>query len=114
MEVEKPITLGKALLGGLTMAVIAAFFNIGAYVHIRENEKVIFNEFRDKQIQMMHKQLDKETSLKVNEKTQKMREFTANIDENLSVNSFGRSELQLFLSIALIVTLLVYIANQKN
>ena len=114
IQTEKPVTLGKALLASLFMAVMAAIFNIGAYLHIQNNQKALFNEFKDKQVSMMINQLNSDQSLKPTVRAQKIREYTSNIETNLSTESFARTEIQMFLSIALVVTLLVYIANQKN
>ena len=48
------------------------------------------------------------------EQQKKIAEYQKNFEENLSVESFSMVEIQMFFSVALVVTLLVYIANQKR
>jgi len=47
------------------------------------------------------------------EATVKIDEAIQNLDQNLSVSAFSRIQFQMFLSMALVITLLVYVANKK-
>jgi hypothetical protein len=111
---KKPISLGKALFASLLTALIAAVCNIAAYQHIKLNKKEYFEDFRNTQIKQMDIHLSKDTSLNLSEISKKKEEATRNLDENMSTGSFARTEIQMFLSVALVITLLVYVANQKR
>ncbi len=111
IKMEKPLTLGKTLFGALLMALVAALFNIGTYQHIFSNEKEAFNGFRDMQVEMRKQQFYSDSSGQESQiELEKQIEI---IDQNLSVSTFSRIQLQLFLSVALVITLLVYVANKK-
>jgi len=112
MQFEKPLTLGKTLFGTLLMALVAALFNIGTYQHIFSNEKEAFNGFRDMQVERIKTQINADSTLKA-EATVKIDEAIQNLDQNLSVGTFSRIQIQMFLSVALVITLLVYVANKK-
>jgi hypothetical protein len=112
MQFEKPLTLGKTLFGTLLMALVAALFNIGTYQHVFSNEKEAFNGFRDMQVERIKTQINADSTLKA-EATVKIDEAIQNLDQNLSVSAFSRIQFQMFLSVALVITLLVYVANKK-
>jgi hypothetical protein len=112
MQFEKPLTLGKTLFGTLLMALVAALFNIGTYQHVFSNEKEAFNGFRDMQVERIKTQINADSTLKA-EATVKIDEAIQNLDQNLSVSTFSRIQIQMFLSVALVITLLVYVANKK-
>jgi len=112
MQFEKPLTLGKTLFGTLLMALVAALFNIGTYQHVFSNEKEAFNGFRDMQVERIKTQINADSTLKA-EATVKIDEAIQNLDQNLSVGTFSRIQIQMFLSVALVITLLVYVANKK-
>jgi len=115
LELEKPLTLGKALFMSLLMGVIAAGCNIAAYQHIQKNEKVVFNEYKDNQLKAIEIRVKADFSnLSISEQNKKIVEYKNNFEENLNWTSYAMVEMQMFLSIALVVTLLVYIANQKK
>jgi len=54
------------------------------------------------------------SNLSISEQNKKIVEYKNNFEENLNWTSYAMVEMQMFLSIALVVTLLVYIANQKK
>ncbi len=110
----KPISLGKALFASLMTALIAALCNIAAYQHIKHNKKEYFEDFRNTQIKQMDAAFNSDTTLNLNAKIEKKKTSIRNLDENMSVGSFARTEIQMFLSVALVITLLIYIANQKR
>lgn len=112
MQFEKPLTLGKTLFVTLLMALIAALFNIGTYQHIFSNEKEAFNGFRDMQVEM-RKQVFYADSTTENKSQSELDKEIQIIDQNLSVSTFSRFQIQMFLSAALVITLLVYVANKK-
>ncbi len=112
MQFDKPLTLGKTLFGTLLMALVAALFNIGTYQHIFSNEKEAFNGFRDMQVERIKTQINADSTLRA-EATVKIDEAIQNLDQNLSVGTFSRIQIQMFLSVALVITLLVYVANKK-
>lgn len=112
MQFEKPLTLGKTLFGTLLMALVAALFNIGTYQHVFSNEKEAFNGFRDMQVERIKTQINADSTLKA-EATVKIDEAIQNLDQNLSIGTFSRIQIQMFLSVALVITLLVYVANKK-
>ena len=114
-KAEKPITLGKALFASLLMALLTAMINIAAYQHIVKNEKVIFGEYKNMQMQSIPVRVKAQFSeIPVAEQQKKIAEYQKNFEDNLSVESFSMVEIQMFFSVALVVTLLVYIANQKK
>ena len=114
-KAEKPITLGKALFASLLMALLTAMINIAAYQHIVKNEKVIFGEYKNMQMQSIPVRVKAQfPEIPVAEQQKKIAEYQKNLEDNLSVESFSMVEIQMFFSVALVVTLLVYIANQKK
>ncbi len=114
-KAEKPITLGKALFASLLMALLTAMINIAAYQHIVKNEKVIFGEYKNMQMQSIPVRVKAQfPEIPVAEQQKKIAEYQKNFEDNLSVESFSMVEIQMFFSVALVVTLLVYIANQKK
>jgi len=114
-KTEKPITLGKALFASLLMALLTAMINIAAYQHIVKNEKVIFGEYKNMQLQSIPVRVKAQfPEISESEQQKKVAEYQKNFEENLSVESFSMVEIQMFFSVALVVTLLVYIANQKK
>ena len=112
IKMEKPLTLGKTLFGALLMALVAALFNIGTYQHIFSNEKEAFNGFRDMQVERIKNQIQSD-STRIETADADIIEAVQNLDQNLSVGTFSRIQLQMFLSVALVITLLVYVANKK-
>lgn len=113
----KPVSLGKTLFGSLVLALIAALCNIAAYSHIQNNQKEEFGLFKTMQTKAIYQahNTSPEKVSTLDKKTQKtIQESLVFLDENLSVGSYARVELQMYLSIALIVTLLVYVANSKK
>ena len=112
IKMEKPLTLGKTLFGALLMALVAALFNIGNYQHIFSNEKEAFNGFRDMQVERIKNQIQSD-STRIETADADIIEAVQNLDQNLSVGTFSRIQLQMFLSVALVITLLVYVANKK-
>ncbi len=114
-KTEKPITLGKALFASLLMGLLTAMINIAAYQHIVKNKKAIFGEYKNMQMQSIPVRVKAQfPELSESEQQKKIAEYQKNFEENLSVESFSMVEIQMFLSVALVVTLLVYIANQKK
>jgi hypothetical protein len=115
IQLEKPLTLGKALFMSLIMAVVAAGCNIAAYQHVQFNEKAVFTEYKNIQLKSIETRVRIDFA-KLSQKDQnaKIAEYRKNFEENLNWSSYAMVEMQMFLSIALIVTLLVYIANQKK
>ena len=115
MELEKPLTLGKALFMSLLMAVVAAGCNIAAYQHIQTNQKAVFNDYKNNQLKAIEIRVKADFgNISVLDQNKKIAEYKKNFDENLNWTSYAMVEMQMFLSIALVVTLLVYIANQKK
>jgi hypothetical protein len=101
----------------LVLALIAALCNIAAYSHIQNNQKEEFGLFKTMQTKAIYQahNTSPEKVSTLDKKTQKtIQESLVFLDENLSVGSYARVELQMYLSIALIVTLLVYVANSKK
>ena len=115
MQVEKPLTLGKALFMSLIMAVVAAGCNIAAYQHVQFNKKAVFTEYKNIQLKSIETRVRIDFA-KLSQKDQnaKIAEYRKNFEENLNWSSYAMVEMQMFLSIALVITLLVYIANQKK
>jgi hypothetical protein len=114
-KTEKPITLGKALFASLLMGLLTAMINIAAYQHIVKNEKVIFGEYKNMQLQSIPIRVKAQfPEISVADQQNKIAEYQKNFEENLTVESFSMVEIQMFFSVALVVTLLVYIANQKK
>ena len=82
---------------------------------IVKNEKVIFGEYKNMQMQSIPVRVKAQfPEISVAEQQKKIAEYQKNFEENLSVESFSMVEIQMFFSVALVVTLLVYIANQKR
>ena len=113
IQLEKPLTLGKALFMSLIMAVVAAGCNIAAYQHVQFNEKAVFNEYKNIQLNSIETRVRIDFA-NLSQKDVKITEYRKNFEENLNWSSYAMVEMQMFLSIALVVTLLVYIANQKK
>jgi hypothetical protein len=111
---DKPLTLGKTLFASLSMAAIAALCNVAAYNHVQSNEDVAFGSFKKMQVLAITKYIQQDTTLKTEEaRKQKFQEATTNLEEKLKVSTYASFEIQMYLSIAMIVTLLVYVAIKK-
>jgi hypothetical protein len=110
---KKPLSLGKTLIGSLSMALISALFNIGAYQHVQFNRTEVFQHYRDASVKNMETKINKE-DLSPEKKKETILEHTKSIEENIHWGMWARVEIYMFLSIALVMTLLVYIANQKK
>jgi hypothetical protein len=113
LPMKKPLSLGKTLIGSLSMALISALFNIGAYQHVQFNRTEVFQHYRDASVKNMETKINKE-DLSPEKKKETILEHTKSIEENIHWGMWARVEIYMFLSIALVMTLLVYIANQKK
>lgn len=113
LQMKKPLTLGKTLIGGLSMSLIAALFNIGAYQHIQFNRTEVFQHYRDASVKSMETKINND-NISPEKKKEVILKHTKSIDENIQWGMWARVEIYMFLSIALVMTLLVYIANQKR
>ncbi len=113
IPMKKPLTLGKTLIGSLSMALISALFNIGAYQHIQFNRTEVFQHYRDAGVKNMVTKINNE-NYSPEKKKEAIKEHTKSIDENIQWGMWARVEIYMFLSVALVITLLVYIANQKK
>lgn len=112
---ETPITLGKTLFASLTMALIAALCNVGVYKHIQSNQPLQFEHFKNSQVQAIDAYIAKDTSLVTAGDIKKKRETAiANLEEKLKVGTYASFEIQMYLSLSMIITLLVYIAKKKR
>lgn len=111
---DNPLTLGKTLFASLTMALIAALCNIGAYQHIKSNKVDQFEHFKTMQVQAIENYVAQDSTLNSPEKkTEKKKVAIENLEEKLKVGTYASFEIQMYLSIAMIVTLLVYVALKK-
>jgi hypothetical protein len=100
---NKPLTLGKILFASLTMSLIAALCNVAAYKHIQTN-----------QIGAIDAYIAKDVTLTTLVKKQEKRELAiSNLEEKLKVGTYASFEIQMYLSLGMIITLLVYIAKKK-
>ncbi len=114
-DAETPITLGKTLFASLTMALIAALCNVGVYKHIQSNQPVQFEHFKNSQVQAIDAYIAKDTTLVTTVAKKKKRETAiANLEEKLKVGTYASFEVQMYLSLSMIITLLVYIAKKKR
>lgn len=114
-DAETPITLGKTLFASLTMALIAALCNVGVYKHIQSNQPVQFEHFKNSQVQAIDAYIAKDTTLVTTFDKKKKRETAiANLEEKLKVGTYASFEVQMYLSLSMIITLLVYIAKKKR
>lgn len=114
-DAETPITLGKTLFASLTMALIAALCNVGVYKHIQSNQPVQFDHFKNSQVQAIDAYIAKDTTLVTTVAKKKKRETAiANLEEKLKVGTYASFEVQMYLSLSMIITLLVYIAKKKR
>lgn len=112
---ETPITLGKTLFASLTMALIAALCNVGVYKHIQSNQPLQFEHFKNSQVQAIDAYIAKDTSLvTAGDKKKKRETAIANLEEKLKVGTYASFEIQMYLSLSMIITLLVYIAKKKR
>ena len=112
---ETPITLGKTLFASLTMALIAALCNVGVYKHIQSNQPLQFEHFKNSQVQAIDAYIAKDTSLvTAGDKKKKRETAISNLEEKLKVGTYASFEIQMYLSLSMIITLLVYIAKKKR
>lgn len=110
----KRLTVGKILFASLTMSLIAALCNVAAYKHIQTNEPKRFQHFKSMQIGAIDAFIAKDTSLNTLVKKQEKRELAiSNLEEKLKVGTKATFEIQMYLSLGMIITLLVYIAKKK-
>jgi hypothetical protein len=110
----KRLTVGKILFASLTMSLIAAFCNVAAYKHIQTNEPERFQHFKAMQIGAIDAYIAKDTSLTTLIQKKEKRELAiSNLEEKLKVGTKATFEIQMYLSLGMIITLLVYIAKKK-
>jgi hypothetical protein len=111
---NKPLTLGKILFASLTMSLIAALCNVAAYKHIQTNQTERFQHFKTMQIGAIDAYIAKDVTLTTLVKKQEKRELAiSNLEEKLKVGTYASFEIQMYLSLGMIITLLVYIAKKK-
>lgn len=114
-DAETPITLGKTLFASLTMALIAALCNVAVYKHIQSNQPVQFEHFKNSQVQAIDAYISRDTSLVTsNMKVEKRKVAIENLEEKLKVGTYASFEIQMYLSLSMIITLLVYVAKKKR
>lgn len=110
----KRLTVGKILFASLTMSLIAALCNVAAYKHIQTNEPERFQHFKAMQIGAIDAYIAKDTSLTTLIQKKEKRELAiSNLEEKLKVGTKATFEIQMYLSLGMIITLLVYIAKKK-
>ncbi len=111
---EKPMTLGSTLFASLSMALIAALCNVAAYKHIQSNETDRFNHFKSRQVLAIDTYMAQDTALRTPEMKKEKRDLAiANLEEKLKVGTYASFEIQMYLSLSMIITLLVYVAKKK-
>lgn len=111
---NKPLTLGKILFASLTMSLIAALCNVAAYKHVQTNEPERFQHFMSMQIGAIDAYIAKDATLTTQVKKKAKRELAiSNLEEKLKVGTYASFEIQMYLSMGMIITLLVYIAKKK-
>ncbi len=114
-DAETPITLGKTLFASLTMALIAALCNVAVYKHTQSNQPVQFEHFKNSQVQAIDAYIARDTSLVTsNMKVEKRKVAIENLEEKLKVGTYASFEIQMYLSLSMIITLLVYVAKKKR
>ena len=114
-DAETPITLGKTLFASLTMALIAALCNVAVYKHIQSNQPAQFEHFKNSQVQAIDAYIARDTSLVTsNMKVEKRKVAIENLEEKLKVGTYASFEIQMYLSLSMIITLLVYVAKKKR
>jgi len=114
-DAETPITLGKTLFASLTMALIAALCNVAVYKHIQTNQPVHFEHYKNSQVQAIDAYIARDTSLVTsNMKVEKRKVAIENLEEKLKVGTYASFEIQMYLSLSMIITLLVYVAKKKR
>ncbi len=111
---DKPLTLGKALFWSLIVGLFASLVNVGTYQYIQNNKTEVYQTYISVQKEAMKIHIMADSSIDENDKIVKIKDSEKSIDENFSWENFARSEIQMSLSIALIITLLVYLSNSKR
>jgi hypothetical protein len=114
ITMEKPLTLGKALFWSLIVGLFASLVNVGTYQYIQNNKSNVYQTYISVQKEAMKNHILADSNILQKDKAVKIQEAEKSIDENFHWGSFARSEIQMSLSIALIITLLVYLANSKR
>ena len=114
ITMEKPLTLGKALFWSLIVGLFASLVNVGTYQYIQNNKSNVYQTYISVQKEAMKNHILADSNILQKYKAVKIQEAEKSIDENFDWGSFARSEIQMSLSIALIITLLVYLANSKR
>jgi len=88
--------------------------NVGTYQYIQNNKSNVYQTYISVQKEAMKNHILADSNILQKDKAVKIQEAEKSIDENFDWGSFARSEIQMSLSIALIITLLVYLANSKR
>lgn len=96
LPMKKPLSLGKTLIGSLSMALISALFNIGAYQHVQFNRTEVFQHYRDASVKNMETKINKE-DLSPEKKKETILEHTKSIEENIHWGMWARVEIYMFL-----------------
>jgi len=88
--------------------------NVGTYQYIQNNKTEVYQTYISVQKEAMKSHIMADSSILEKDKLVKIKDSEKSIDENFDWGSFARSEIQMSLSIALIITLLVYLSNSKR
>lgn len=113
LKLEKPINMGKALFGALIMSTVVALCNIAAFQHIHNNEIVVMKEFRALQYNAIEKNVQLDSNITQDQKASKISERISKFEENFSVSSFAMNQMEMCLSVGMIVALLVFVKNYR-
>lgn len=113
MKTDKPINMGKALFGSLIMSTVVALCNIAAFQHIYKNEPVIMKEFRSLQYAAIEKNIQQDSSIVSNQKPVEVQKRISQFEENFSIQTFSLNQMEMCLSVGMIIALLVFVRNYR-
>lgn len=111
---DKPINMGKALFGSMLVCVISAFCSIAAYQHLVLNRQDIMKDVRDHQFAAITRIYQEDKSKSSEEIEKEIINAKENYDENMTVFSFGRVQLMMYLSTGMVVALLAFLKMSKT
>jgi hypothetical protein len=114
MQTDKPINMGKALFGALLVCGITAFCSIVAYQHIMLNRKDITEDIRKFQFAKMEQMYRADTTASATKIESDIKLAKENYEKNMSIASFSRIQLMMYLSTGMVVALLTFLRNSKR
>lgn len=111
---KSPVNLGKALFFSLLTGLIMSFCAVGAYSHIYHNRHDLIAHQEQIQLNMATESVNKDSTIKPEDKPAKIDKIKVNIKKNLGIFTFGSLQVSMILGVTMVVALLIFLYNYKR